>query len=638
LLATLPAWGWILLAVAAVSLIAVLLVQRARRRRRQQELEAELEPLQEPPEPSEQDLAALEVIQRHRRRNLLRLSRRAPLGLRSITRLLGDLIGEIARIYHPGSPYPELAISLGDLIRLLRRSMERLESAIETAPGRPIAGLRLDSLADYYRFTTGLLEKPVVRQLRDYPAIRTLIRRGWWLGNTIRSYASVSLWAFRGARIVAREAAVRKVTDQLIRIVGEEAMAAYGGRLPPSGDSRSREWILRETLHVAGLAAPLHAATIQKLLELILEARGLTAAQRLRLARILSRGKMPPAEILEDLLRSPEFCRDLMRRLDQAATLQPGGEARKLARLEHWEQRARCPSRARERLLTELRKLEIRPDEATARRREIVKAGLLVQAAALQIDTPGRFTPQRYDELLGLGAQAPPPPLDRSQMEELFSRSEDPQEVLAALERIHAPEDRDALIQRLLELLTEPLPFTRREQEWLESLLDRAGWRAEAERALARWIEERFPFIDTDQRDEVRFLLFLLSEAEPEERFLFGAPTTVEETLSEAGEQFTGRRWLILSDRRLLLTGFGRARSGALRFFALEPVPEGARFVLTRRHRLLPGKHYQLLDAENRCILRFKTPRRARKQMSELIRRWHARASSPAETTGTPQT
>jgi len=592
------------------------------RLRAAREADRELDALAPPPNPTEQDLAATKIIEAYRRRVWRKLSVTTKVSYRPVLRLLTELVLDIAAVYNRDSERPELGVTLENLVHLARRTTERLEALLDTGPGRTVSDLSVARVYRYYSFVNRMQQREPFKTLIGRPVVRKTFSWVWWMATTVNNWSNPYIWAYRGAKKVAWETSARVILVQIIEFTGIEAMATFSGRSPPQADGRQEEWLLREALHVAALARPLRSDTQRALLQAVLEAKALSSDRRLKLIALLAQEKIPAVDLPEDLLLSPQFGKRLIERVEWAVALQAGGEDAKVERLRHWERLTRRSSRQRVLLVSQLGQNGIRPENARERNREIQRALFVVEAAALQLPGSMRFTPELYDEFLVRGAEFSGAPFSRAEMEDVFTASEDTEQVWRAAAAITAEEDRRSLLARLLDTLTKTLPLTSAEDEWLRELLARWDWSGGRKLYEGR-LRAEIPLGQGVSPPDFAFIRYLLSSARPGERFAGALETASEQTVTEADQRYRGKVWLVLTDDRLCITGYGTAESGGLRLFDIATVPDNGRIVLEKKGRFRRPWRYRI-DGDTGTLAEFLIPNDLRQNFVAMLRRWNA--------------
>lgn len=178
-------------------------------------------------DPGPQDLAALELIRRYRRRYLLKLWPDTAISFKAINEMSQELIREIARVYHPDEARPELKASLADLVALHNRVGSRLAAWLESRPLRPFKDVELATVLRYHEMYQGLKSHWGYAFIKRHH-LDQVARWGWSAVN----YANPWHWGRKAAYHGGKELAMRLLMARIAELVGEEAVRIYGRRRP----------------------------------------------------------------------------------------------------------------------------------------------------------------------------------------------------------------------------------------------------------------------------------------------------------------------------------------------------------------------------------------------------------------------
>jgi hypothetical protein len=220
-LAAVPA----LLLIVAVLVVAVRTKARMRREEGKAGKEPEPDALRVIADATEADEIALSIVERYRKRIWRRFSISTSFGIASIGDLCSSLISEIAHVYYPNSPRPELEVTLDDLLELNERVIARVRRLLEKFPLRRLRGVRMSQVITYHKLYAAVSGNVLVRSVRKK-----------WARRAVRSaaiaarYASPRFWIMRGLTRGGREFAARYLLTSVVTIAGEEAILLYRRR------------------------------------------------------------------------------------------------------------------------------------------------------------------------------------------------------------------------------------------------------------------------------------------------------------------------------------------------------------------------------------------------------------------------
>jgi hypothetical protein len=172
-----------------------------------------------------EDLAALEVIRRYRRRYLLKWWPGTAISFKAINDMSLELIKEIARVYHPGDDRPELKASLADLVSLHNRVGTRLAAWLETVPMRPFKDVELATVVRYHEMYQSLKSHWGYAFIKRHH-LDKVARWGWTAVNCANPWH----WGRKAAYHGGKEVAARLLMARIADLVGEEAVKIYGRR------------------------------------------------------------------------------------------------------------------------------------------------------------------------------------------------------------------------------------------------------------------------------------------------------------------------------------------------------------------------------------------------------------------------
>lgn len=174
---------------------------------------------------TEADEIAYSIVDRYRKRIWKRVSIHTSFGVSSIGDLCASLVSEIAHVYYPESPRPELEVTVTDLLDLNQRVIARVRRLFEKFPLNRLQGLRMSQVLDYHRLYTSVSGNVIVRSIRNKWA-----RRAARTAAIAARYADPRFWVMRGMTRGGREFAVRYLLTSIITIAGEEAILLYRRR------------------------------------------------------------------------------------------------------------------------------------------------------------------------------------------------------------------------------------------------------------------------------------------------------------------------------------------------------------------------------------------------------------------------
>lgn len=212
---------------AAVLVVAVLVV--ALRTRAKIRLESGVGSREPQPETvrvisdaTEADQIAYSIVERYRRRIWRRFSINTSLGIGAVSDLCSSLISEIAHVYYPDSPRPELEVTVSDLLDLNERVVARVRRLLDRFPLSRLQGVRMSQLLAYHRLYTAVSGNVLIRSIRNKWA-----RRAARSAAIAARYASPKFWIMRGLTRGGREFAARYFLTSVVTISGEEAILMY---------------------------------------------------------------------------------------------------------------------------------------------------------------------------------------------------------------------------------------------------------------------------------------------------------------------------------------------------------------------------------------------------------------------------
>jgi hypothetical protein len=219
----------IYLAVIPVVVLLVTVLVIALRTRKQLRLQSgkalpEAEPigLHVIKDATEADEIAYAIVERYRKRIWRRFSINTSFDIASISDLCGGLISEIAHVYYPDSPRPELEVTVNDLLDLNQRVIARVRKLLERFPLNRLQGLRMSQILSYHKLYSAVSGNIIVRSIRNKWA-----RRAARTAAIAARYADPRFWIMRGVTRGGREFAARYLLTSIITIAGEEAILLY---------------------------------------------------------------------------------------------------------------------------------------------------------------------------------------------------------------------------------------------------------------------------------------------------------------------------------------------------------------------------------------------------------------------------
>jgi len=171
---------------------------------------------------TEADEIAYLIVERYRKRIWRRFSINTSFSVAAMGDLSSSLISQIANVYYPNSPRPELEVTLDDLLDLNERVIARLRRMLERFPLSRLRGVRMSQVRNYHKLYTAVSGNIIVRSLRKK-----------WTRRVARSaaiaarYANPRFWVMRGLTRGGREFAARYFLTSLVTIAGEEAILLY---------------------------------------------------------------------------------------------------------------------------------------------------------------------------------------------------------------------------------------------------------------------------------------------------------------------------------------------------------------------------------------------------------------------------
>ncbi len=171
---------------------------------------------------TEADEIAYAVVERYRKRIWRRFSINTSFDIAAISDVCGALISEIAHVYYPDSPRPELEVTVNDLLELNERVIARLRKLLDRFPLNRLQGLRMSQVLSYHKLYTAVSGNVVVRSIRN-----KWVRRATRSAAMAARYANPKFWVMRGVTRGGREFAARYFLTSVITIAGEEAILLY---------------------------------------------------------------------------------------------------------------------------------------------------------------------------------------------------------------------------------------------------------------------------------------------------------------------------------------------------------------------------------------------------------------------------
>ncbi len=212
------------LLVLLTTVLVVVLRTRAKIRRERGDAGAEPEPqgLSIIKDASEADQIASSIIERYRKRIWRRFSINTAWGIAPVSDLCGSLVAEIAHVYYPNSPRPELEATINDLLDLNERVIARARRLLDKFPLSRLQGVRLCQILSCHRIYTSVTRHVLFRSVRHKWA-----RRAATSVAAAARYADPRFWITRGLTRGGREFAARYFLTSLVTIAGEEAILLY---------------------------------------------------------------------------------------------------------------------------------------------------------------------------------------------------------------------------------------------------------------------------------------------------------------------------------------------------------------------------------------------------------------------------
>lgn len=233
--------------VLLVSVLVVALRTRAKMRAERGEAGKEPEPetVRVIADATEADEIAYSIVERYRKRIWRRFSIHTSFGVAAVSDLSSSLISEIAHVYYPNSPRPELEVTINDLLDLNERVIARIRRLMEKFPLSRLQGVRMSQIAGYHRLYTAVSGNIIVRSIR-----RKWPRRVARTASVAARYANPRFWIMRGLSRGGREFAARYFLTSVVTIAGEEAILLY--RRTPAESEESPEGEARGFLGARG--------------------------------------------------------------------------------------------------------------------------------------------------------------------------------------------------------------------------------------------------------------------------------------------------------------------------------------------------------------------------------------------------
>jgi len=214
-----------LLLVVAVLVIALRTRAKMRAEGGDGSKEGELETVRVIADATEADEIAYSILERYRKRIWRRFSINTSFSVAAISDLCSSLVSEIAHVYYPDSPRPELEVTLDDLLDLNGRVIARLRRLMEKFPLSRLRGVRMSRVLTYHKLYTAVSSNIIVRSVRKKWA-----RRAVRTAAMAAKYASPRFWIMRGVTRGGREFAARYFLTSAVTIAGEEAILLYRRR------------------------------------------------------------------------------------------------------------------------------------------------------------------------------------------------------------------------------------------------------------------------------------------------------------------------------------------------------------------------------------------------------------------------
>ncbi len=182
--------------------------------------------------PTEADQIAYSIVDRYRKRIWRRFSINTAFGVAAVSDLCGSLVSEIAHVYYPDSPRPELEVTIDDLLDLNQRVLARARRLLERFPLSRLRGVKMSQVLSYHRLYTAVSGNIIVRSVR-----RKWARRLARSAAIAARYASPRFWVMRGVTRGGREFAARYFLTSVVTIAGEEAIVLYRRRAAEPDES-----------------------------------------------------------------------------------------------------------------------------------------------------------------------------------------------------------------------------------------------------------------------------------------------------------------------------------------------------------------------------------------------------------------
>lgn len=222
-------------AVLAIAVPLIILRTRAKTRRESRAASTEGEPegMLAIKDATEADQIACSIVERYRKRIWRRFSINTSFGVSAGCDLCSSLISEIAHVYCPDSPRPELEVTINDLLDLNERVIARVRRLLEKFPLNRLQGLRMSQILSYHKLYTAVTGNILVRSVRKKWSLRVARTAA-----IAARCASPRFWIMRGVTRGGREFAARYFLTSLVTIAGEEAIVLYrrgpadAGQLP----------------------------------------------------------------------------------------------------------------------------------------------------------------------------------------------------------------------------------------------------------------------------------------------------------------------------------------------------------------------------------------------------------------------
>jgi hypothetical protein len=210
--------------VLVISVLVVVLRTKAQLRLQTGETTQKAEPegIRVIKDATEADEIAYSVVERYRKRIWRRFSINTSFDIAAISDLCGSLISEIAHVYYPDSPRPELEVTVSDLLDLNERVIARVRRLMDKFPLNRLQGLRMSQVRSYHKLYSAVSGNVIVRSIR-----RKWARRVARSAGIAARYANPKFWVMRGVTRGGREFAARYLLTSIVVIAGEEAILLY---------------------------------------------------------------------------------------------------------------------------------------------------------------------------------------------------------------------------------------------------------------------------------------------------------------------------------------------------------------------------------------------------------------------------